>query len=69
MTSKEHPQPAASNLLNLLSCPECGLQMTLLLIKPGEAGFDRLTFVCRECHTSETIITAVNQPRQPPSES
>jgi hypothetical protein len=68
MTANGPSTAGAINLLNLLSCPGCGAQMVLLHIKPGEIGFDRLTFVCRECHVSETIVTTIEKSRPRPPE-
>ena len=58
MTDEQNSLTGATNLLKLLSCPVCGLAMNLSHIKPGEAGYDRLTFVCRDCRSSDTIIVA-----------
>ena len=58
MTDEQNSLTGATNLLKLLSCPVCGLAMSLSHIKPGEAGYDRLTFVCRDCRSSDTIVVA-----------
>jgi hypothetical protein len=55
MTNDEKPAES-SRLLNLLSCPICGIAMTLTQIRPGDPGYDRLTFRCDTCNSSDTIV-------------
>ncbi|KQW20936.1 hypothetical protein ASC80_12275 [Afipia sp. Root123D2] len=64
MTDQGASLTGAKNLLSLLSCPTCGLQMVLSHIQPGQTGFERLTFVCRNCHSSETVIVPIEARRK-----
>ena len=52
--------PLASNsmtTLERLRCHRCGKQMMLARVTPKTHRIDEVTYDCRECNVSETVLT------------
>jgi hypothetical protein len=43
------------------NCANCRGPMRLMLIEPGEPGFDQWLFECSECHHSEQVQMKIDR--------